>query len=304
MEDPLWKAILEGEDEDLVLSKIDGADLKDPRTDNCGRTALMVGAQRGYREVVTKIIDANQEIDASDNFSKTALMYAAEAGNANVTQLLIERGANVNMKDINGRTALMMAAESGHHEVVNSLVEGGPEISEENMSASEESHRKSTKELSKMRVDVNARDKKKRTALMLAAANGKSMVVDALVKAGATVNAELRKDGETALTLMREELILARLAQSALDSKRPINVNIEEETIKRCLYSEENVTEMEPHDYVKVVVNAYIDDNFSSKERKDMANKFSRVPVYRKIRENLLKAGGYDVREIRNRHTR
>ena len=118
------------------------------------------------------------------------------------------------------------------------------------------------------------------------------------------MNAELRKDGETALTLVREELILANLAQSALDSKRHISIKIEEESIKKLLYSEENVTEMEPHDYVKVIMNAYIDDNFTSKERKDMANKFSRVPVYKKIRENLLKAGGYDVREIKNRQTR
>ena len=186
MEDALWRVILAG-DEELVLSRIDGTDLKDPRTDYYGRTAVMIAAEKGYSGVVKKITDADVEIDVCDTFSKTALMYAAAAGKVSVTQRLMEKGANVNMEDNNGRTALMMAAENGHHEVVNALLEGGTEVLEENISISEDSHRRSTKELFKIRVDVDRRDKQKRTALMLAAANGKSMVVDALARSQSPV---------------------------------------------------------------------------------------------------------------------
>ena len=80
-------------------------------------TALMwaAGYEDGFGErdavdVVTLLLDAGAAIDATDNRGRTALMIAAERGHAAVVQALLARGADRTVRDRTGLRALDLAA--------------------------------------------------------------------------------------------------------------------------------------------------------------------------------------------------
>jgi len=79
-------------------------------------TALMwaAGYEDGFGErdaldVIALLLDAGAPIDATDNRGRTALMIAAERGHAAVVQALLTRGADRAVKDKTGLRALDLA---------------------------------------------------------------------------------------------------------------------------------------------------------------------------------------------------
>ena len=127
--------------------------------------------------------------------------------------------------------------------------------------------------------------------------NFSNMVSD-LSEASKQVKKRERLDKETALTLLRDERILRIFAQSSIETKKAKVMR--EEDIKKTLDKERIPLEGEAHDYVRIIEMTYPENEFSSKEKRNMAEKFKQFAVYKEMRESLLKAGQYDVTKIQN----
>ena len=88
-------------------------------------TALMwaAGYEDGYGEhdaldVIALLLDAGAPINATDNRGRTALMIAAERGHAAVVKALLARGADRDVKDKTGLRALELAANAEAREAL------------------------------------------------------------------------------------------------------------------------------------------------------------------------------------------
>ena len=171
MKDPLFKAILEGDERKAIyLLKHGWANPNKKYWRNI--TALMIAAEKGYCKIVDILISKGAEVNAQDEDGCTALMDAARKGNNDV-KLLIQKRADVNKKGSDGTTALMYAAEYCDKDVVNELITHGAE--------------------------VNVQNNKDWTALMKAAKAGNEDVVKLLIDKGADVNT---RDRHGTTTLM------------------------------------------------------------------------------------------------------
>ncbi len=103
--------------------------LQDERNSNCrneaGVTGLMIAADRGYDEIIKKLLEAGAEINAQDYGGMTALMTAACGGKASCVKVLLEKGSDVRILANDGSSALMYAVLSGQPEVVKLLLDAG-----------------------------------------------------------------------------------------------------------------------------------------------------------------------------------
>ena len=169
----------------------------------------------GDRTASVLAIDHKVQINAQTSQGLTALMMASMRGLEKVIILLIQHDANVHLKEKkNGNTALVFAAEKGYARVVEFLWKrAGASVHVQNaleqtpLMVAAENGRKMVVQglLGGMRmVDVkpyvNLRDQFKQTALMLAAEEGHATIVDLLLENGADPRL-LNHRGQTALML-------------------------------------------------------------------------------------------------------
>ena len=164
-----------------------------------GANPLHVCAWFGLAEVVSKLLDEGLGVNSADrNYKQTPLMYACRRGQSATVAKLLERGADVNHYSQRDSVALFEAVYSGVFKTVELL-------------------------LAHKELDVNARHPRRfnRTALMLAAQDGKLQIVDALLnRPGVELN---QKDieGHTALSLAtiagQFEVVSALLQHTDID---------------------------------------------------------------------------------------
>jgi len=148
----------------------------------CGE--LYDAACAGKLDEVSNLIVAGADVNDDDsrysNMHETALICAAYSGHFEVVEKLLKAGAKVNETDNGeGRTALHYAAKK---------LFGGKD----------ENYLKIVNILLEYNAKVDAPDLNYRTPLFLAAGSGDIAIVDALVNAGANVNATDR-EGATPL---------------------------------------------------------------------------------------------------------
>lgn len=97
-ESPLKAAAMRGDLESVQLLLTAGAD---PEGSTPGRTALMLAASAGHRDVLEALLDAGVEVNAkASSWPRTALACAAEAGQIECVRFLIEAGAKVGPDDL------------------------------------------------------------------------------------------------------------------------------------------------------------------------------------------------------------
>ena len=113
-------------------------------TDEWDQTALHHASSQGHPEVVKLLLAAGADVNAKNLWDRTALHNASYNGDLNVVEMLLEKRAKVYATDEEGPTPLHLASEYGHLEIVKLLLKNNP------------------------KPDVNATDKKGKTALDLA----------------------------------------------------------------------------------------------------------------------------------------
>ncbi len=91
------------------------------------RAAARVAEAAGYALPTNPTIATNYaDVNARERlYGRTALMIAAAAGHRDVVALLLEAGADVNLADLEGSTALSLARNSGNLDVAAQLEEAG-----------------------------------------------------------------------------------------------------------------------------------------------------------------------------------
>ena len=161
---------------------------------------------------IQKIIDSGVDINAKQGpYDTTLLMDAAANGRIEDIKLLIEHKADLSVKDSQGRTALMYALENNKTEVIKLLVERNSDSNTLSyktgdnhgqtplMKAIRSNDINAVKYLlEEPRVNINAKDHTRQTALIKAVVYGRKDCVDLLLDKGADMSIE-DYEGKTAL---------------------------------------------------------------------------------------------------------
>lgn len=140
---------------------------------------LLEAARVGDIAEVIRVLDARPDlVDQTDERGRTPLHWAVWEGHADVARALVDAGADVNAKADLGLTPLWNAARGGGGDLVELLLAHGAEPSTRTTG-----------------------DGLGWTPLHIAAGEGRTAAVRALVRAGADVNATGSEDGFTPLQL-------------------------------------------------------------------------------------------------------
>ena len=184
-------------------------------TELSGMTALMVASYRGYSNMVGELIKRGANVNLKRYTGETALLLAAGSENVETIRALLSAGASPNVKVVSFHAGeitpliLTINARSEHGlEIAEMLIAAKAEINPRGrflisplMEAT--SDMEMVKLLISYRADVNLKNFRGVTALMVAAGDGPSSVVKYLLEKGADANAR-DKDGNTALRYAEE----------------------------------------------------------------------------------------------------
>lgn len=159
------------------------------------RTPLLGACEDGAEDAARVILELGAAVDERDEKGTTALMTAAAWGHAGVCRLLLERGADANARDDGGDTALHEAVRADADEVVIALCEWpGCDVDAKNKHgcaplhvASHAGNGAMTKLLIRLGACVNREMNGGYSALHVAAANGSSSSLSALLEGGANI---------------------------------------------------------------------------------------------------------------------
>ena len=173
--------------------------------------ALKSAASQNHFEALKAMLDHGVDVNQAGKDGSTALDTAIQRGATDTVRFLLERGADPNHKDAEGVTALMHAVERGDRDMIQAVAEkAGANINERNskgetalMLAVLARSADLAKPLVDAGSDVNAADFEAITPLMSAAAAGNSDLVQLLLDKGADVHVK-DAQGETALSLARK----------------------------------------------------------------------------------------------------
>jgi ankyrin repeat protein len=184
-----------------------------------GRTALLIAAMSdSSAEIVRYLVGHGADPQVKD-FLKTTTLRAATLGNDTETiRIMIEAGVDVNAADLPGITPLMMAAGwNGKVAAVKMLLAKGANVNAVSRPVMGLPSRNGPSEFGNM------------TALLMSAAFGPPELIETLLKAGADVNARDVR-GMTSLMLAiandhQDPAVLRMLLEHGADPKIPSNLN-------------------------------------------------------------------------------
>lgn len=174
-----------------------------------GWTPLIVAAQEGNVAAVQELLEAGALLTERTAGGWTALHAAAFNARGKVVQLLLDhgRGVGIDARTIDGTTPLLAAAHSSRGQMVDTLLTPGLYAhcswlgdGKPLDGAANDQQRAIVGALVKAGASVNAQARDGWTTLMSAAAVGDAVIVDVLLAAGAAPNARCR-DGVTPLLL-------------------------------------------------------------------------------------------------------
>lgn len=118
-----------GDDARLVELMLEhGADVE--ARDGYDGTGLIRAAERGYVQIVRRLLESDVDVDHVNRLGWTALLEAVLLGDGGaahteVVRLLVEAGADAGIADRDGRTPLDHARAKGYREIVTILEAAG-----------------------------------------------------------------------------------------------------------------------------------------------------------------------------------
>lgn len=86
-----------------------------------GETALQMAARKGNVEAVQALVDANATVAARSDNGWTPLHAAAYSGHTDVIKVLLENGVPVNVRDNEGRTPLFVVSDSWEEDALSDM---------------------------------------------------------------------------------------------------------------------------------------------------------------------------------------
>jgi ankyrin repeat protein len=173
-----------------------------------GSTALEWAVHRDDLNSATLLLGAGASVDAVNRYGVTALSLACTNANAKMIELLLKAGANPNTASPDGETPLMAAARTGNATAVKLLVGHGAQVAAKEtwreqdalMWAAAEGHTSVVQALLEMKAEVNSKSKQGYSPLMFAVRQGYLDIVEMLVARGAELNA-VQTQGATPLIM-------------------------------------------------------------------------------------------------------
>jgi len=168
-------------------------------------TPLMAASLRGYTDIVRVLLTAGANVNLRDNENDSALTCASYGGNTDIIRLFLERGCDIESADNIGRTCLILASMMGKTDNVRFLLESGANIAAEDTSdrstalcyAADHGHLDTVQALVTAGANVDAGNN---SPLIYASGKGYTEIVQALLSAGANVE-KISQRGESPLLL-------------------------------------------------------------------------------------------------------
>ncbi|KAL6803698.1 ankyrin repeat-containing domain protein [Trichoderma sp. SZMC 28012] len=228
----LHVAITAGRDSIVKLLLTHGADIE--MRDGKGSTALHVAVESDSdRTNLIKLLLSNKaDIESRNNQGCTVLHFAAVNGQMSKVELLLSKGADINGRNDEGLTALHLATRRGKANIVKLLLSNGPEIRCQDkmgrtvlhLAAQVYGDRVDLVEVFlRHDADMEVRDKRGWTPLIIAANYDNPNVIKTLVAHGASVGIQ-DKEGYTALHVASSsrvvEVLLARGVGTEIRNKQ------------------------------------------------------------------------------------
>ncbi|KAL5266150.1 hypothetical protein ACHWQZ_G006711 [Mnemiopsis leidyi] len=183
-----------------------GADINASNGNGC--TALHVAANKGHRDMVSCLIDGRADLNLKDAYGDTPLHDAIAKERNEIVKLLIDAGADLQIPNDRGFNALHHGALKGNSGAVQFLVEqeGLVDIKKEDgFSALHLAALNNHKSVAEIMIkdgncDINIRNGRLQTPLILAVSQGHTAIVELLVEYDCEVDAR-DEEGDTALHL-------------------------------------------------------------------------------------------------------
>ena len=138
-------------------------------------TPLGFAATYGDDRLVTYLLDNKARVLGKDKYKRTPLMMAVRNGHTKITSILLQRGSEWDHTDSSMNTALHYAAAYGWMDIIDLLLKTGADVNAQNSwkispinIAMLKNHHGCVKRfLEEPNVDVNGKDEKGRTLIML-----------------------------------------------------------------------------------------------------------------------------------------
>ena len=202
----------------LHLSVMDGnmdiirlllaSDLNPDAVDLSGNTALILAAFLKHESVCLHLIDRGADISLQGESGHTVAHWAAAHGLIELLKALIAHPKVViDIEDANGDTPILLAAQNTHYDCVRLLIQAGADPSRQgtkgynclHWAAIKGSPDEPFQAILQKIADVNAKDEKENTPLVLAALNSRYSLMQALLdRKECNVNAQ-GEEGRNAL---------------------------------------------------------------------------------------------------------
>jgi len=188
---------------------------------------------------VRALLDRHVDVNAPQEDGTTALHFAADGDNREIVELLVRAGANVKAANRYGATPMWLASVNGNAAVIDVFLKAGadpntalPEGETVLMAAARTGNLDAVKLLLGHRAALNAKEGwHGQTALMWAAAEGHPGVVQALLDAGADMQA--RSNGGFTALLFAARSGQIGAAKTLLDAGADLNDSLPGRTRQR-----------------------------------------------------------------------